>query len=30
VVDLRNVFDPAAMQQAGLRYFAVGRPSAGS
>ena len=25
VVDLRNVFDPVAMQQAGLRYFAVGR-----
>ena len=25
VVDLRNVFDPIAMQQAGLRYFGVGR-----
>ena len=25
VVDLRNVYDPAAMQQAGLRYFAIGR-----
>ena len=25
VIDLRNVFDPVAMQQAGLRYFAVGR-----
>ena len=25
VVDLRNVFDPTAMQQAGLRYFGVGR-----
>ena len=25
VVDLRNVFDPVAMQQAGLRYFAIGR-----
>ena len=25
VVDLRNVFDPVAMQQAGLSYFAIGR-----
>jgi UDPglucose 6-dehydrogenase len=25
VVDLRNVFDPVAMRQAGLRYSAVGR-----
>ena len=25
VVDLRNVFDPVDMQQAGLRYFAIGR-----
>ena len=25
VVDLRNVFDPAAMRQAGLRYSAIGR-----
>ncbi len=25
VIDLRNVFDPLAMQQAGLRYFAIGR-----
>ncbi len=25
VVDLRNVFDPVAMQQAGLHYFAIGR-----
>jgi len=27
VVDLRNVFDPLAMRQAGLRYFPVGRPA---
>jgi UDPglucose 6-dehydrogenase len=26
VVDLRNVFDPAAMRQAGLDYTSVGRP----
>ncbi len=26
VVDLRNVFDPVAMREAGLRYTAVGRP----
>ena len=26
VVDLRNVFDPAAMQQAGLQYTSIGRP----
>ena len=25
VVDLRNVFDPVAMQHAGLRYFGIGR-----
>ena len=25
VVDLRNVFDPVAMKQAGLRYHAIGR-----
>ncbi len=25
VIDLRNVFDPVAMHQAGLRYFAIGR-----
>ena len=28
VVDLRNVFDPAAMAQAGLIYHGVGRRSA--
>ena len=28
IVDLRNVFDPVAMRQAGLRYFAIGRGSA--
>jgi UDPglucose 6-dehydrogenase len=27
VVDLRNVFDPVAMQQAGLDYTSVGRPN---
>ncbi len=27
VVDLRNVFDPVAMRQAGLRYSAIGRGS---
>ena len=27
VVDLRNVFDPAAMTGAGLRYSAIGRPN---
>jgi UDPglucose 6-dehydrogenase len=27
VVDLRNVFDPAAMRQAGLDYTSVGRPA---
>ncbi len=26
VVDLRNVFDPAAMRQAGLDYHGIGRP----
>ena len=25
VIDLRNVFDPVAMRQAGLQYFAIGR-----
>jgi UDPglucose 6-dehydrogenase len=25
LIDLRNVFDPANMQQVGLRYFAIGR-----
>ncbi len=28
VVDLRNVFDPVAMKQAGLHYFGVGRGGA--
>ena len=28
VVDLRNVYDPAAMAAAGLRYSAIGRPGA--
>ena len=28
VVDLRNVYDPAAMRQAGLDYHAIGRPAA--
>jgi len=28
VVDLRNVYDPAAMRQAGLDYHAIGRPGA--
>ncbi|HTI82932.1 MAG TPA: UDP-glucose/GDP-mannose dehydrogenase family protein [Acetobacteraceae bacterium] len=26
VVDLRNVYDPVAMRQAGLEYYGVGRP----
>jgi UDPglucose 6-dehydrogenase len=26
VVDLRNVFDPAAMLAAGLDYSSIGRP----
>jgi UDPglucose 6-dehydrogenase len=26
VVDLRNVYDPAAMQQAGISYHSIGRP----
>ena len=26
VVDLRNVWDPAAMRAAGLRYSSIGRP----
>jgi UDPglucose 6-dehydrogenase len=26
VVDLRNLFDPVAMRQAGLSYFGIGRP----
>jgi UDPglucose 6-dehydrogenase len=25
VVDLRNVFDPIAMREAGFGYFAIGR-----
>jgi UDPglucose 6-dehydrogenase len=25
VVDLRNVFDPIAMREAGFNYFAIGR-----
>jgi UDPglucose 6-dehydrogenase len=28
VVDLRNVYDPVAMRQAGLEYHSVGRPEA--
>ena len=28
VVDLRNVYDPAAMEAAGLRYSSIGRPGA--
>ena len=26
VVDLRNVYDPVAMRQAGFTYFSIGRP----
>jgi UDPglucose 6-dehydrogenase len=26
MVDLRNVYDPAAMRQAGFEYHCVGRP----
>ncbi|MGH7102462.1 MAG: UDP-glucose 6-dehydrogenase, partial [Acetobacteraceae bacterium] len=26
VIDLRNVFDPIAMRQAGLAYQGIGRP----
>ncbi len=26
IVDLRNVYDPAAMRTAGFRYFSIGRP----
>jgi UDPglucose 6-dehydrogenase len=26
VIDLRNVWDPAAMRQAGFRYASIGRP----
>jgi hypothetical protein len=26
LVDLRNVYDPVAMRQAGFRYHCVGRP----
>ena len=29
VVDLRNVYDPVAMRQAGLTYHSIGRPNAG-
>ncbi len=28
VVDLRNVYDPAVMQQAGIAYHSIGRPNA--
>ncbi|MBF6561453.1 MAG: UDP-glucose/GDP-mannose dehydrogenase family protein, partial [Candidatus Binataceae bacterium] len=28
VVDLRNVYDPAAMRQAGIAYHSIGRPAA--
>ena len=28
VVDLRNIFDPAAMREAGLQYTGIGRPPA--
>ena len=28
VVDLRNIYDPAAMRQAGFVYHCIGRPSA--
>jgi len=27
VFDLRNIFDPVAMREAGFRYFSVGRPN---
>jgi UDPglucose 6-dehydrogenase len=27
IVDLRNVYDPVAMRQAGLDYHGIGRPS---
>ena len=29
MVDLRNVYKPAMMAEAGFRYVSVGRPSAG-
>ena len=29
VIDLRNIYDPAAMQAAGLAYSSIGRPRAG-
>jgi UDPglucose 6-dehydrogenase len=28
IIDLRNIFDPAAMRQAGFTYHSIGRPSA--
>jgi UDPglucose 6-dehydrogenase len=28
VVDLRNIFSPADMASAGIRYFSIGRPEA--
>jgi len=28
LVDLRNIYDPVAMRQAGLLYHGIGRPSA--
>jgi UDPglucose 6-dehydrogenase len=30
LVDLRNLYDPARVASAGLRYVSVGRPEAGS
>jgi UDPglucose 6-dehydrogenase len=29
LVDLRNVYDPVAMRQAGFEYHGLGRPEAG-
>jgi UDPglucose 6-dehydrogenase len=29
VVDLRNVFDPGAMREAGFTYVGIGRPEVG-
>ena len=28
VIDLRNIYKPAEMQKAGLRYVSIGRPEA--